>query len=161
MWIYNTSTARQYRSGGFETPPSVALLPEERIRKSVRRCSPHSPLASSFVRGMRTVPRERCRLREGVGPFNFSNKRRATRRGTGEMIVGNMRETFNSLPSFFFSFFLSSFLHSKQATPLLSPLRRICFFYSVFLPFRLFLSLVFRLYTVFASALQRNPFTIL
>lgn len=158
MWIYNTSTARQYRSGGFETPPSVAFLPEERIRKGVRRYSHHSPLASSFVRGMRTVPRERCRLRQGVGPFNFSNKRRATRRGTGEMIVGNMRETFTSLPSFF-----SSFSHSKQAqaTPLLSPLRRIYFFCSVFLSLCLLLSLVFRLYIVLASALQRNLFTIL
>lgn len=111
MWIYNTSTARQYRSGGFETPPSVALLPEERIRKGVRRCSHHSPLASSFVRGMRTVPREWCRLREGVGPFNFSNRRRATRRGTGEMIVGNMRETFS-----LFLFFLSFFFLTQQAS---------------------------------------------
>lgn len=112
-WIYNTSTARQYHFEGFEISPSVALLPEDRIRKGVKQCSHHSLLASPFVRRTRTVPREWCRLRESVGPFNFPNRKRATRRRTSGMIVGNMRETFNFLlPSFSFFFFslsLSSF----------------------------------------------------
>lgn len=117
--------------------------------------SHHPPLASPYARERRTAPRGWCRLREGVGPFNFTNRRWVTRRKTGGVIVGNMRETFN----------LS---HSKQAlaTPPPSPLRRARFFHSdLFLLLLLippppsFLSS--GSHVVFASASQRNLFAIL
>lgn len=124
-----------------------------------RRSRPHPPFMPPCAKGWRTAPRGWCRLREGVGPFNFANRRRATRRKTGGVIVGNMRETFN----------LS---HSKQApaTPPPTPLRRARFFHSGLLsllllplsPSSLPPSLLSSgSHVVFASASQRNLFAIL
>lgn len=133
----------QQRCIVLEVSPSVVFLLE-----GCKTAFAPSTLASLRARGRRTAPRGWCRLREGVGPFNFANRRRATRRKTGGVIVGNMRETFN----------LS---RSKQAlaTPPPSPLRRARFFHSGLLlllllflllfpppsPSSFFLPLVFRL----------------
>lgn len=151
--IYYTSpTITQYRCRGFSVSSSIFAA----RRHDARRRSHHPPLASPYAREKRTAPRGWCRLREGVGPFNFTNRRRVTRRKTGEVIVGNMRETFN----------LS---HSKQAlaTPPPSPLRRARFFHSdLFLLLLLLIPLPPSLlssgsHVVFASASQRNLFAIL